>query len=307
MNLSGTPYIYADDIALVYSSNNTESLVQNINTDMDRLYKWFTRHHLTLNVNKTKYMILSSTAQTFDIWYNGERIEPVKTFRYLGIVIDDGLTWKPHIQYLMKKISPIAGLFRKISLVCPKYILKSIYHSLFESHLIYGLVIWSSTYKSTYKHLQTLQNRAIKNLYKYKRNKCTKTIYIKHNLLPLNELIQIAQTTQLHNIINRFTHTNTTLQFGSSIHAHNTRFNNHIHQPSTRTTRMGTYAIQHNAISTYNALPDNLKRLNKTMFKKYTKDYYKQVYINVNSPNRNNTKKLLKLYNYTFFKKIFFV
>ena len=64
-------------------------------------------------------------------------MENVKYFKFLGILFDESLTWKCHIS----KVIRILNRFKHVS---PQNTLISIYHSLFASHLNYGLLLWGT-------------------------------------------------------------------------------------------------------------------------------------------------------------------
>ncbi|XP_055542976.1 uncharacterized protein LOC129728552 [Wyeomyia smithii] len=114
--LHGTLFMYADDIVLVNATTSTEQLQTLINEDLERLLRWMNQHKLTLNAAKTKYMLFNDNmGSTLNILYNGEQIELVQNFKYLGVWFDSELKWTYHIRELNKKLSQVAGVFKKIS------------------------------------------------------------------------------------------------------------------------------------------------------------------------------------------------
>ena len=71
----------------------------------------------------------SNTQTTFEI----------KDFvKYLGIMIDSGLSWKNHIDFISHKISKSIGIITKLRHYIPRHLLFSIYHTLITPYLIYG-------------------------------------------------------------------------------------------------------------------------------------------------------------------------
>ena len=75
---------------------------------------------------------------------DGKLIENVKYFKFLGILFDESLTWKCHINMVANEISKVIGILNKLKDVFPENALLSIYHSLFASHLKYGLLLWGT-------------------------------------------------------------------------------------------------------------------------------------------------------------------
>lgn len=272
LQLHGTAYMYADDIALVYSEANQPVMQNKLNEDMKTLQIWMEQQHLTLNTSKTKYLIVSHKKNIhFDIKYNNIIIEEVNNFKYLGVYLDNKMSWNIHLNYLIKKSSMMAGILRRISKACPFRAYKTIYYSLFHSHIVYGMIVWNSARKTLIHKLQIIQNKAIKNMFKHKRDENTKQIHIKHQLLPVQELIKCIQTSQIHNITHNYIHSNTILN--TQKHTYPTRTALNIQQQHMRSKKMGTAATLNTSIINYNKLPSNLKNLNKTQFKINIKKY----------------------------------
>ena len=85
--------------------------------------------------------------------------------KYLGVIMDSRLTWKHHIFELGKKLNRAVGMLYKLRQIrCNKQILLSIYHSLFQSHLMYGLCVWGNTANSYLEKLYLTQKRAIRSI-----------------------------------------------------------------------------------------------------------------------------------------------
>ena len=77
---------------------------------------------------------------------NGQQIEMVKCFNFLGITIDDCLNWTFQIDIVCKKVSQTIGILKNLKLYFPIHILKNMYYSLILSYLNYGILAWG--YKS---------------------------------------------------------------------------------------------------------------------------------------------------------------
>ena len=65
---------------------------------------------------------------------SGERIKTSTTVKYLGVLLHEHLNWQPHIDSLVTKLSRAAGLLSKIRYYVPKFLLRTIYFSIFNSH-----------------------------------------------------------------------------------------------------------------------------------------------------------------------------
>ena len=98
------------------SGENLNCLFQNANLELDKASTWFKANKLTLNVEKTKFMIFSdkeidSVSLGHTLKIGNQLIEQigskckVKYFKFVGHVIDDKLAWDGHIQHICKKLS----------------------------------------------------------------------------------------------------------------------------------------------------------------------------------------------------------
>ena len=106
--------LYADDTSLFSSLgsfnvalNETKfdkyTLSESINTEFNNIQEWLNINKLSLNVNKTKYMIFHNHQRNIDdlipdIRLNNQAIERVSEFNFLGLTIDQHLSWNSHVQ-----------------------------------------------------------------------------------------------------------------------------------------------------------------------------------------------------------------
>ena len=143
-----TFYLFADDTNLLYADKNLKSLETIINCELFKVVGWLIANKLSLNIKKTNYIIFhpyqkrinfnirikaydSRTKTFFDL----ERKDHVK---YLGVIIDQHLSWKHHINYIALKISRNIGIISRLRHFVPLETLLSIYNSLFhESHIFF--------------------------------------------------------------------------------------------------------------------------------------------------------------------------
>ena len=98
-----------------------------LNKELHLVSTWFKANKLSLNVNKTNFMIFQnkhSTYKDLNITIDGTIVKQVDTVKFLGLLIDSHLTWKPHIDHLCSKISKIIGVLYKIKHFVPPSVLK---------------------------------------------------------------------------------------------------------------------------------------------------------------------------------------
>ncbi len=102
--------LFADDTSIYCSSNNLATLRSDFEKDMGSLSGWFCANKLSLNISKTNFLLFKPKHihQVLDVdeLTIGDRvIKRVRTTKFLGLYIDDGLEWGDHIEHVAKKVS----------------------------------------------------------------------------------------------------------------------------------------------------------------------------------------------------------
>ena len=120
---------------------------------------------LSLNTTKTKLILLSRNKKSkhdLKISINKENIKQVKNITFLGIVIDEFLTWRDHIDLISKKIIKCAAIISRIRHFTNLNSLKLIYFALVYPYLTYGNLIWGNAYKSHIQKLVNIQKKIVR-------------------------------------------------------------------------------------------------------------------------------------------------
>ena len=86
-------------------------------------------------------------------------LERKEYLRYLGVLLDEHLTWKYHIDYVTSKVSKTVGIIARLRHFVPFQILTSIYRSLILPYLSYGITIWGNGSQIHLKKRLVLQKR----------------------------------------------------------------------------------------------------------------------------------------------------
>ena len=124
-----------------------DSLKLKVNSDLSSAAEWLAENKLSLNVKKTKFMCFDtsrSTSSNFDISISNEKLEQVKSQKFLGVIFDDKLMWKDHINMIISRLNSCLGASRRARPYLNKASLMTIYHSLMQSHVNYCLTTWGA-------------------------------------------------------------------------------------------------------------------------------------------------------------------
>ena len=139
--------LFADDTFLCAQNKDFLMLEKEVNRELKKVYVWLASNKLTLNIKKSKFMFISkkrNIPRDLNIKINKKKLEKCESYKYLGVIFDSNLTWKPHIEYICGKISKACGALSKIRHYVDIETLKSVYYALVHSYLRYGIVEWGN-------------------------------------------------------------------------------------------------------------------------------------------------------------------
>ena len=85
---------------------------------------------------------------------NNAPLEICKSYKYLGVVIDEKLNWDAHIKHITPKISKACGALARLRNCISIEVIKNVYHALIYSYLRYGILIWGNASQSVLAPLQ---------------------------------------------------------------------------------------------------------------------------------------------------------
>ena len=102
---------------------------------------------------------------------------------FLGVILDEHLSWKPHILSVSRKRSKSIGIIYKSSFCLPKTSLHCLYYSLVYPYLIYFVSVWGSTYQSNLSRVFILQKKIIRIISKVSFDSHTDVLFKEHGIL----------------------------------------------------------------------------------------------------------------------------
>jgi len=156
--------LYADDTNIFIAGSSQEKTYLKANEILDHVSKFMKCNLLHINMSKCCYIHFKPNFESDEtcarvrpfahendkskaIFINDRKIVKVSSTKFLGVVIDEKLSWIPHIQYLTKKIRSITGAICRIRRSIPSDLYLKLYSALFESHLSYGISVWGVALK----------------------------------------------------------------------------------------------------------------------------------------------------------------
>ena len=183
--------LLADDTTIYLQGHDIINLTTTLNKELVKVNNWISSNKLTLNLNKTKYMISSPiiTPQiTTFITINNINISQVNEFKFLGVLIDSKITWKQHIDFLNSKLSLLTGIIYRLRYYLNEKCLRLIYFSLIYPHLHYCCAIWGGAYTTYVNSLLLSQKKILRVMYFKSRYSHTMELFRKHKLLRIQDI-----------------------------------------------------------------------------------------------------------------------
>ena len=175
------------------------------NKAIEKVDIWFRTNKLSLNIGKTNYCIFKNKTVVADnipnLIVNNININRVKSCKYLGIIIDDRLSFTEHIDNVVSMIKQYCGIYYKLRLYLPKSCLKKLYYALIYPHLTYGLEIYGNTADSYLDPLLKINNKILRILQNKPIRTARQTLYNNYNTLPISTLRDFKIATLLHRCV----------------------------------------------------------------------------------------------------------
>ena len=274
--------LFADDTNLFYTGRNITEMCNIVTKELEHLNQWFMVNKLSLNVEKTNFMIFSNGHITGDhrVIINGNIIGRVYTTKFLGVHIDAKLTWDEHIRRVKTTISKNISVMFKLKYVLNNKSMYSLYCSLILPYLNYCNIIWGNNYVAKIDTLIKLQKRALRIVANVEYLGHTKPIFIQYNTLRLDDLIKLNSMCLMFKVINNMLPDNLSKYFVrvNMTHDYQTRQCNNMQIQFCRTTKR-SYAISVLGPKIWNQLPDKLRSINQFYnFKVHYKRFLLKLY-----------------------------
>ena len=164
--------LFADDTNIFVAGKSYNEAVEKANSILSCVSNYTRANKLHINLEKTCFMHFQpkSTIPMTDtdnsiLTLSGNEVEEVSETKFLGVTIDNQLSWVAHLKNLTKKLKCCSGQLNRISNLIPEELHKSIYHTLFESHLSYGITVWGGVSSVKLRPLFIAQKQCIRILF----------------------------------------------------------------------------------------------------------------------------------------------
>ncbi len=258
---------FADDTLLYTTLDTGENVDRFINEELNNVDTWLKNNQLKLNLNKTKYMVFQPRLKKFKplqnlkLYLNKDvEIERVYQYRYLGLIVDCDLNWKAHTKMLKNKLASAVGLLFGTRRYLNKKSLLLMMHTLFISHIQYGILCWARCGKTTLQAIKNLFDNAIKCV-NFSEDKNISKLYYKNNILQIDDLFKLELAKfmfkyKTNTLPNYFRSLFTAV---TNVHTHHTRASKSNYFVPQKNSSTGLCSLGYLGTKNWNEIPQFIK------------------------------------------------
>ena len=324
---------FADDSTITYSSENLPEAVKTTETEFKKVLDWLAANKLIINLEKTHLMLFTNKAHqgNVSINANGHTINEITEIKFLGVMLDNKLSWKAHIKYISSKISKSVSILKMLKFFFPSRILKSLYYSFVYPYFSYCNIIWGGAANTHLESLVLLQKKCIRIICKMGYLDHTEPLFKENNILKIDQIYSLNCAKFVFCSLNKIKYIefHHRLATNGSFHHYQTRSSKQLRTEYVRLQKFMNSFLNH-GIKIWNDLPESIKNVKSLpTFKRKTKEYIlnkcklcqmkeigddyhylfictffknpRRKYINkyyYSQPNRNKMAQLYKSHNY---------
>jgi hypothetical protein len=180
---------------------------------------------------------------------DNNRISNNSHTKFLGLIVDNILSWKPHVEHLINKLSIACYVIRSVKPYVNTDAVIMIYHSLSHTVMTYRIIFWGNSSHST--QVFRMQKKAIRIIMGHGNRESCRNLFKELNILPLmSQYILSLLTFVLNNKEQYFTN--------SEIHNINTRHTSNLHSPRAH-LNIYQKVVYYSGIKIFSSLPRDIK------------------------------------------------
>ena len=148
------PFLFADDTSIFYSHSDPNKLHSTLNDELRNFDVWLKCNKLSVNLQKTNYIIFKSRQKklnyNFTLFFGNQSLNQANLTKFLGVYVDEHLTWKHHISFICKQISKSVGIIFRSRFYLSSKTKVTLYYALIYPYITYCNSTWSSKYVSNF-------------------------------------------------------------------------------------------------------------------------------------------------------------
>lgn len=257
-----------DGLVIMHFDTETNNLKVQMQSDLIIVNEWLKQNKLTMNTKKTKCMLIRNQTTIHEnlrlnLIIDQTPVEQVKSYRYLGLMIQEDLKWDNHVELLARRVTSFCGVINRIGGKVNNSILISIYYAHIHSTFTYLLPIWGPTAPSfLLDWLQICQNNAIRRVFAteyYNGTLNTSQLMTEIKILNSRNSIELESSSLYYKIIHNLIKLNDEFKRNANNHDYNTRHRMNAIATKYR-SNVGRKSVLRNSVSSFNRLSTDLQK-----------------------------------------------
>ena len=268
------PLKFTTEIWMSCKLNRANNRHGNINRELSEVSNWFKANKLSVNATKTNYMIMGTQHMTsmedhsvsnVDIILDKTKLKRVDKTKFLGVTIDENLSWKNHIDGITKTISRNVGMINKLKFIIPERILRTLYCTLVLPYINYGILIWGKACKTYLEKIHKLQKWAVRIISNSHYRSHSAPLFQKHDILNVHDSYKLELGVFMYKYFNGLLPMsfNTFFTKLSDIHNYDTR-NKSNYNPTRNRKVFADKAIRTTGPILWNSIDKSIKNVIST-------------------------------------------
>ena len=185
--------LFADDATYCEGGSDYIEVISIVNRNLKRLSAWFVANKLSVNLIKTEAMFHTRKNIYFPlspVLLNETPIAYNYTLKFLGIMVDFKLTWRPHLQLIQRKLSSACGILYNIRNKITIEVARTIYFAIAYPYLNYCTVLWGGAYQTSINKLFITQKKLVRCILRKRRDAPSNPLFRQLNFLKVGEIIK---------------------------------------------------------------------------------------------------------------------
>lgn len=261
--------LFADDFSIHVNGKIFNQVVTNVNLVLEKVAHCLSDLSLVVNASKTFYMSFNFGPKLNDVpalIYNDAIIKRANSHSFLGVIIDDNLSWNIHVDKLVNNLCSACYIIKTIKKYITLEAALQAYHCYFKSIMTYGILLWGNSSQQNHDRVFKLQKRAIRYLCNVNQRHSCRKLFRQLNVLTLTGHLIYELALYIRKNLDLFI-------INSNVHNHDTRIKDQLHIEYTRLT-IYKKCPKKIGILVYNRLPrDILQARSLLNFKNSLKSY----------------------------------
>ena len=185
-------FMFADDTSMLIHGKDVSLLEQEMNRELCKVTTWLKVNKLSLNITKTHSMLFSNSPKCSGrknlIGIDGIIIETVNCTNFLGVIVDNKLTWTQHINELCNKVAKGIGIIRNVCYILNRKTLVNLYYTFIFPYLSHCNIVWGRAANVHLSRIFLLQKKILGCIFNVGYREHTAPLFMESKIVTIYKL-----------------------------------------------------------------------------------------------------------------------